>query len=315
MTQRRAARWPIWLSRAHPKNGVLLPGDVSMEKNVRRVELGGVTVRLRNYADVDERFLASVFAESGLRSRELLLILDTKDDFGCKDNGARGKTTLSKLLDPRVPWKRGYDQNEGRTHYREVDRYSWPDKTIDVSEIGQWDVVVYIPGKSTSCWSEFKPYLAWVLAHELEHARIIRHDVEFHFCMSWLYDYNQSIFSGASIGSKWQKCWWFPWEVHCHKRGKDVAVSLFGEHVFEECIERRRARESQACTEVLDFVLGLVGDPYKGRVLEQIKEAVLAGYSKEARRAAHELWRKHRSCGCESARLFDLAKYVPHPSR
>ena len=282
-----------------------------MEKNVRKVELGGVTVRLRNYADVDESLLARVFAKSGLSSHQLLLILDTKDDFGCKDNGARGKTIPSKLLNPNERLKRGYDPNKGMTHFREIDAYEWPNKTVDIRDIDQWDVVVYLPRKSTSCWSESKPYVVWVLAHELEHARIIREDVEFHFCMTWLYDYCENIFSRASATFKWQKRWCFPLELHCHKRGKDTAVSLFGKHAFEECVKRRGEKESEAFGELLDFLLQLRADPYENRVVEHINKHVLGGYTEDARRAAHEVWGQHRREGCELAQLFDLGKYIP----
>jgi hypothetical protein len=115
----------------------LLPGDMTMEKNVWPVQLGGVTVRLRNYANVAKDLLESVFAKSRLGSQELLLILDMMDDFGCKDRGSRGKTIPSMLLDPRKLWKRGYDPKKGVTHFRELDSYKWADKSVDICQIDQ----------------------------------------------------------------------------------------------------------------------------------------------------------------------------------
>ena len=130
----------------------------SRGKNLPKVCWGDVCIRLRNRQNVDEDFLKDIFSHVhlALDERVLLLILDVKDGFGCK-NGYRGKT-LPATEFTRSDLKRGYDPITEAMYFPEVDNWRADIDRQDLMECAQWDCVVYLPRKTTERWQIYKPY-------------------------------------------------------------------------------------------------------------------------------------------------------------
>lgn len=284
-----------------------------MTKEVRKVELGGVTVMLHNKAKVDVAFLDDIFFKSGLDDRELLLILDTEDGFGCKEKKLRGLTFSSTILtDPKVsPY--GYDPGTNKTRISLKQQYWGYMRGIGLGQIGESDAVIYIPKMSTEKWKDFKPHFAFVLGHELEHVKVMREDIEFHMCVTWLFDYNCKIFKEVGLDCSAKKKWNFPLEKHCHKKGRKLAVNLFGKSRFNECLSSLKKQETKpSYRETLDFLLGLEGEPYEGDTCRSILKEIRGYYkNKKLWRAAHTLWKEDLSNGGEIATKFKLDKFLP----
>lgn len=281
------------------------------------MNLGGVNVSLRNKALVDLAFLDEIFSNSGLNShkRELLLILDTKDGFECEKNKWSGVTLPSSdVFMDSESFRSGYDPDKNITHYRDIDLYYRP--YIDLKDLlrkDEWDAVVYIPRRTTKKW-KYKPYFAFVLGHELEHAKVIRENLKFHMCATWLFRYNCNIFGEAGINCKSKRRWNFPLELHCNKKGKKLATSLFDKEEFDKCLEtlREDKNDTPEYKENLAFIMDeLEGEPYTDSIWQSICCDIQAYYNNILKKAAHKIWRKQKSNGIEGAEQFDLEEFLP----
>lgn len=295
-----------WLRRCNVEDA-----GAMMIKEVRKVKLGGVTVRLLNKAQVDEAFLDKIFSKSGLDNQKLLFILDTKDGFGCKKNEWRGVTLPSDVFSDSKDYQAGYNAAKNVTIIREVDLFRRDMDTIDLLQKDEWDAVVYIPKITAERWKDFKPYFAFVLGHEFEHVKVIRENLEFHMCATWLYDYNCNIFQEAGTDCKSKKKWKFPLELHCNKQGRKLAIDLFGKEEFDNSLASLMPLETKEHQEYLAFIRKLESEPYKDNIWESICCDIRNDYNEKLRKAAHKIWRKHKSNGIEAASQFDLQKFIP----
>lgn len=277
------------------------------------MNLGGVNVRLRNYAQVAPAFLDVIFSNSGLHrtQRELLLKLDTKDGFECEKNKWSGVTLPSDVFMDSESFRSGYDPDNNITRYNIRDLYGPYIDKQDLLQIDEWDAVVYFPRRTTKKW-QHKPYFAFVLGHELEHVKVIRENVKFHMCATWLYRYNANIFGEAGIDCTLKKTWKFPLELHCNRKGKKLATGLFGKDKFDKCLETliEDKNQNQEDTEYLAFIIHeLESESYTDNIWQSIWCDIRSYYDNKLRESAHKIWRKHRSNGI--AEQFDLEEFLP----
>lgn len=286
-------------------------------KDARTVNWGNVLVRLRNRVKpkVDEQFLEKIFSESELSKyksdRELLLILDNKDGFGCGPK-KRGATYPSIVFDTKDSAP-GYKPSNNVTACREVETYCKVMDAIDLRQKYKWDAVVYVPKITTKKWKDFRAYFAFVLGHELEHVKMIREKLGFHLCASWLCQYNANIFKEGGVDYKPLKHYDFPWERHCHKGGKRLAQDVCGQEEFDKCLEKlmRKRDETKEYREFLAFVLrDLEAQPYKIHIWESVLREI-GVYYHGLEEAAHRVWSKHKLQGLEPTKHFNLEKYLP----
>ena len=246
--------------------------------------LGGITVRLCNKANVCEAFLDDIFSKSELDNHILSVTLDDKNDDVCIINRFRAYTK------PSYPY--------GQT----------PSK--------YWgDASVYVPKMTTDKWKDFKPYFAFVLGHELEHVKVIRENLKFHMCATWLLlDCNCKIFGKVGIDCKSKKTWNFPLERHCNKKGKKLAIDLFGKEEFNKCFKVLKENETQEHKEYLAFIRDeLEGEPYTDSIWESICCDIRAYYNNILKKVAHEIWEKDKLGGNENevAKQFNLEEFLP----
>lgn len=253
-----------------------------MNKEVDKV-LGGVTVRLRNKANVCEAFLDDIFSKSELDNRKLSLTLDDENDAVCVSDRLRAYTK------PSYPFGETPSQHWG-------------------------DALVYVPKITTDKWKNFKPYFAFVLGHELEHVKVIREKLEFHMCATWLFDSNCAIFKKAGGDCKLKKKWKFPLELHCNKKGKKLATDLFGKEEFDKCLAAMMEDENETPEhkKYLVFIIGkLKGEHYTDSICESICRDILDYYNNRLKKAAHEIWKDEKSKGCKVAKQFDINEFLP----
>lgn len=185
---------------------------------VKHVELGDVKVRLDNRLGVGELLLNEIFTASDLTKcrlhREVLVIFDTDNGFKyLTTNPPRGIAFAEKDLDfvtPDEPKKEAIGPH-------------------NIEARCEWDYAAYIPKISGQEWKKRKPYFVSVIAHEIEHIRIMINDLNFHRFTSWMYQ----IFEESRMKCKLQP-YQLPWEKHCYKMGKLVAIKICGEKDFNE---------------------------------------------------------------------------------
>jgi len=286
-------------------------------KDARTVNWGDVNIRLRNRVKpkVDEGFLEKIFSISELSKyksdRELLLILDDKDGFGCGPK-KRGVTYPSIVFDTK-DFPSGYEPSKNVTTYREIETCCKDMDAIDLQQKYKWDAVVYIPKITAEKWKDFKAYFVFVLGHELEHVKIIREKLDFHICASWLYQYNANIFKEGGHDYKSMKTWDFPWEQHCNKEGKRLAQDFCGKEEFDQCLEdlMQRTDETQEYKEFLGFILReLEGQPCRINIWESVLREIRI-YYQGLEEATHRVYAKHKLQGVEPTKHFDLEKFLP----
>jgi len=275
--------------------------------------LGGVTVRLRNKANVSEAFLDDIFSNSGLDDRELLLMLMDMNGDGYGANGLRASATSSCVFDPSL-FSSAVNANTNVTIIKVPVPCCRDMERIDLVEFNEWDAVVYVPKITTDKWKDYKPYFAFVLGHELEHVKVIRERLEFHMCATWLYKHNYDIFEKSGIDCKSKKKWDFPLERHCNKKGKKLATGLFGKEEFDKCLAamRKDNNETQKHKEYLAFIIDeLEGEPYTDNICESICCDIRDYYNNRLRKAAHKIWREEKSKGNNFAEQFDINEFLP----
>ena len=241
-----------------------------MIKEVHKVKLGGVIVRLRNNAGVDNGFLDQILSKSELDKRELLLIIDTKEGSKCEKDGLAAVTIPSVDLINKSDSQAIHNAGKNITIYQDIDSYRRDILQIDLIQSQEWDAVVYIPKKTTEKWKDFKPYFAFVLGHELEHVKIIRENLKFHFCATWLYKFNVNIFKESGTDSNSLKKCKFPLELHCNKQGKKLAINLFNKTKFDDCLIVLKQKKDEEFRNLLDFLLNLDDEPYRDNIWESI---------------------------------------------
>ena len=238
---------------------------------------------LCNRINVCEAFLSDIFSNSELDNRILSLALDNENDNRCVSYRLRAYTK------PSYPYGKTPSQNFG-------------------------DAFVYVPKITTDKWKDYKPYFAFVLGHELEHVKVIRENIKFHFCATWLYDYNANIFDKADIDCKSKKTWNFPLELHCNRKGKKLATDLFGKEEFDNCLasmmeERNETTEHK---KYLAFIIHkLKGEHYTDSICKSICREIQGYYNNRLKRAAHEIWEEDKHGGNEIARQFDINEFLP----
>lgn len=245
--------------------------------------MGGITVILRNEANVCAAFLEDIFSKSKLDNHTLSLTLDNENDDLCDEYRLRAYTK------PLCSFGKEPSQHYG-------------------------DALVYAPKITTDKWKDFKPYFAFVLGHELEHVKVIREKLEFHMCATWLFDNNCAIFKKAGDDCKSKKTWDFPLELHCNKKGKKLATELFGKEGFDNCFATmmQDKNETPEHKEYLAFIMGeLKGEHYTDSICGSICHDLLDYYNNRLKKAAHEIWKADKSCGNEIARQFDINEFLP----
>jgi hypothetical protein len=277
------------------------------------VSLGGVTVRLRNKANVCEAFLDDIFSKSGLDNRELLLMLEDKNGYGYGTNGLRASATSSCAFDQNL-FKSGNDPVTNVTTTWETVPCRRDIELIDLVQLAEWDAVVCVPKITTDRWKNYKPYFAFVLGHELEHVKVIRENLKFHMCATRLLDWKDAIFVKAGIDYKSKKNWNFPLEIHCDKKGKKLAIDLLGQEEFDKCLVAMRddKNETQEHKEYLASIKDeLEGEPHADNICESICRDIRAYYNdRNLKEAAHEIWREKRSDGDKIAAQFNLEELI-----
>ena len=276
------------------------------------MSLGGITVRLRNKANVCEAFLDDIFSKSELDNRELLLMLEDKNGDGYGANGLRASATSSRVFDP-ILFPSGNNPDTNVTTIQKTVPCRWDMERIDLQQFDEWDAVVYVPKITTDKWKEFKPYFAFVLGHELEHVKVIRENVNFHMCATWLLDCNNDICAKAGIDYESKKTWNLPLELHCNKKGKKLAIDLLGKDEFDKCFKVLEENETQGHKEYLAFIRDeLQGEPYTDSIRELICCGIQAYYNdRRLKEAAHEIWKEDKSGGNVFAKQFNLEEFLP----
>lgn len=285
-----------------------------MNKEVYKVTLGGVTVRLRNKVNVCEAFLDDIFSYSGLDGRELLLILDDKNGDGYGANGLRASATSSCVFDQDL-FPSGNNAATNVTITQETVPRRGDMEIIDLIQLTEWDAVVCVPRITAEKWKDFKPYFAFVLGHELEHVKIIRENIKFHMYATWRPHYECNIFDEVGLNCKSRKTWNFPLELHCNRKGKKLAIKLFGEKEFRNCFNSLRASkiETYEHKSYLTFVRKkLKRGPYTENIWQSVCHDIRDYYyNKRLKTAAHEIWKNRKSNGDEIAEQFDVNEFLP----
>ena len=275
--------------------------------------MGSITVRLRNKANVCEAFLDDIFSKSELDNQELLLILDDKNGNGYGAYERRASATPSCVFDPYLFTS---DNNAATnvTNTEEIfpcrDDIEW----IDLKEWNEWDTVVYVPKITAVKWKDYKPYFAFVLAHELEHVKVIRENLKFNMFATWLFEDNENIFEKADIDYKSKDKWNFPLELQCNRKGKKLAISLFGKDEFDKCLKAMREdkNETKKHKDYLAFISDeLEGQPYTKNTWQSVCRDIRGYYNDKLKTAAHEIWKDHKSEGNIVVQQFDINQFLP----
>jgi len=230
----------------------------------KKLNVGELCVCLYNKTSVEEELIKNVISRSGIDKGTISLALG-----------------INKLSKP---------ENRGETKPNE-------------SPSSKADVQIAIREDVTDDWEHYKPHVAFVLCHELEHARIILTDLRLHYCLTWLYDYNKTIFCKAGK-EPLEKRFDFIHERQCNLKGKSVSIELFGSKDFKECLKRLRGKVNNAYKENIDFLLSLQGKPYSDSVCELLKKDICSYYS-GIESAAHSIW------NCHPGSNFNLIDYIP----
>ena len=260
-----------------------------------KVNCGKITVRLRNRYNVDTNLLKDIVEKAQLDKCEILLILDNDDRVCCGPGLARGNA-----------FPGGHDFDFAFPHSK--DRCVVCAK--DIMQKDEWAGGVYIPKITAERSQRFKPYFGLNLSHELEHIRIIKEDIEFHRCASWLFDDNCTIFKKEGCDCRSKKTWDFPWELHCNRYGKKVSIELFGKKEFEKSLRALIQIETDEHQEYLHFILGLQGEPEQDNTCSYIL-AQIQKYYRGLESTAHKTWNARRQLNYGIAKHFDLNKFLP----
>lgn len=269
-----------------------------MNSCVKHVELGGVKVRLDNRLGVGEVLLNEIFTASTLAKsqlyREVLIIFDTNNGFKYwTTNPPRGIAFAEKDLD-----------------FVALDE---PRKeAIGKHNIGtrcEWDYAVYIPKISGQEWEKRKPYFVSVIAHELEHIRIMINDLNFHRFTSWMYQ----LFEESRMKCKLQP-YELPWEKHCYKMGKLVAVKICGEKDFDEKIIEYTdllKKHNSDHAEVVEWLQKVDCSETVNEVdwLDTLKRKTRQ-FCQEQRKELSRLYRDDTCRGKKFVQLFNLQNFI-----
>lgn len=220
----------------------------------KELNVGELCVFLHNMANVDEELIKDVISRSGIDKGTISLALGIKKLLRARN---RGET---------IP-----DEN--------------PNSKADVNIAIREDV--------TDDWEQYKPHVAFVLCHELEHARIIQKDLSLHYCLTWLFENNKNIFDKAGkepVGNQFS----FLHEKQCNLKGKSISIELFGSEDFEDCLKRLRGKVNKAYKENIDFLLSLQGKSYNDDVYESLKKDICSYYS-GIESEVHSIWDQYPS--------------------
>ena len=185
----------------------------------KEIKVGNVCVCLYNKARGEEALIKKVISRSGIARGIISLVLGIK-----------------KLSKP---------ENRGETR---------PDESPN----SKADVRIAIRKDMTDDWEHYKPHVALVLGHELEHARIILTNPRLHYCLTWLFENNKTIFGEAGkypVGKQFN----FLHERQCNLKGKSISIELFGSEDFEECLKRLKGKVNNDYKENIDFLLSFAG--------------------------------------------------------
>jgi len=230
----------------------------------KELNVGELCVFLYNKAKVDESFIKKVISRSGVDKGTISLALGIKELSKPK---SIGETTPNKN----------------------------PNSKADVNIAIREDV--------TDDWEQNKPHVAFILCHELEHARIIQKDLRLHYCLTWLLEKNEKIF-GEAGKEPVDKQFDFLHERQCNLKGKSISIELFGSEGFEECLKRLRGKVNNAYKENVDFLLSLQGKSYNDDVCELLKKDICSYYS-GIESAVHSIWDHNPSSN------FNLIDFIP----
>ena len=263
---------------------------------------GNTRVRLCDRTGVDKALLDNVFSYSGLDETELLLVLDDINMGDCGPGKDRGWTLPSHVLNNAGTT--GYDPSISRAR---IDPFAWLCQRIPVGDLREqtkWDAVVYLPEVTAKREKTHAPYFVLSLAHELEHVRIMRENLQLHMCLSWLYKHNCQIFTDAGPSTRRGQTWNFPHEHQCHRKGKATAITIFGEDEFRQSLTELKKIETREHTEVLDFLLLLDEAPYQRDISKRIVQD-LQNYYRDLEPVVHEIRARNQDPN------FNLSDFIP----
>jgi len=260
--------------------------------SVEEVEWKKTVVRLDNRLEVDKSLLKQIVEKAGLAERRLLLICDDKNGFKSGNEILRGAAFAEKDLDIAV-LKAGNKECIGQHN-------------IDARD--EWDYAVYIPLKSGETLSEFKPYFVSVLGHELTHVWIMSQDLSFHRCTSWLF----GVFNDRVVKCKLKK-YEVPWEKHCHKKGKHIALSIDDELKVQKALHEYADFLSKCNSEhslVINWLCGLECSDVNAENILSIKKATQA-LCGQWKKPLLQHWGKERDlCRKNLAQRFELPDFI-----
>lgn len=266
-----------------------------MGEHIENLVWDKVRVRLDNRHGIDKSLLQCIIEASGLGDCRLLLVADTENGFG-ENRGIA--FAMQDNCDAAPP--RGENNAYARQRLGQHNIDAWDD----------WDYAVYIPEITSKRWRQFKPYFATVLAHELEHIRIMLQDLEFHRCVAWLYRDNLAIFKRAGLQHTLGKTWDHPWEYHCNQRGKAVAAKIYGKEAFSDCLLRLREIETLEHREYLEFLISLKAAPRPKDICLHLRTQVQE-YYRGLEESVHHRYGAYKSLNFDFTHKFDLHKYMP----
>jgi len=264
-------------------------------EGIQQLELGNTSVRLDNRFGVGEPFLGKIVQAINLPKCRLLLILDTENGFTSK----RGISFAMSDMNYAAPIN-GVNNAYDRKRIGKNNITAWR----------EWDYAVYIPKITAEKWKNFEAYFALVLGHELEHVRIMVKNIEFHRCVSWLFDDNFTIFKEAGFDCKSKKTWQFPLELNCNNQGKMIAEDIFGKEALVDCLTRLIPHETDEHQEYLDFILKLKVETQMDDICQHILNGVQKYYL-DLEKTVHKVWGMRKSLKYEFASQFDLRKFIP----
>ncbi|MHC4587058.1 MAG: hypothetical protein ACYS3N_21200 [Planctomycetota bacterium] len=241
-----------------------------------------VTVRLDNRFKVNEKLLKRIFKKANLPKCRLFLKLDTNEaptGFAC-----RAMAFLRDDLDIILSDDNAMVEGLRRDAIRQ--------KNIDAPK-DDWQYGVYIPGVTAELWTELPACFAFYVLHELEHVRIMLHDPNFHRFASWTWEHWPEFFPEGKL-PKWNR-WNWPWELHCNKESKRLAIEMYGKEPFIEalsCQIKKERPKHEEHAKVLGSILTLPCGAKEDNLIDSLKRKIQTRIDKEGVRSAiYSKWR------------------------
>ena len=144
-----------------------------------------------------------------------------------------------------------------------------------------WDFAVALFREALEHRHQHPEYLAFHLAHELEHVRVAAEEPE-SLVLSDLIHWQIRDASGGQVSAHQET----PAEVQADKAGKAAAISLFGEDSLQASLTRLRDEADTATISRFDYLIGLDPTPATTSLAERLRHFA-APYRSELERLWH----------------------------